>query len=357
MEQKRKSRKTILLIAAGILIVCGGLFYWSTRGNYESTDNAQVDGNIISIRSGVSGYITRICFDDNEIVKKGRLLFTLDTVELQAKADEAGAALEYARADLGIAKNEAVAGFQNSGSYSQSSKAGAQDVASAKANLENARNDYRRAGQLLAIKAVTQEQYEKTQTALRTADAAYSKAINQYKASLSSAGSFLTQAKVKSQQTALKLAVIQQREAELTMARNLLEKARVTAPFNGRVTKRAVQVGQYVSAGQSLCAVIDNEHYWISANFKETQLPRIKTGQKVEIKIDAWKGKNLEGVVESLSGATGARFALIPADNATGNFIKIVQRVPVRIRLNTTGRHMDNDLFPGLSAFVKVNTD
>lgn len=358
MEQKRRSGKTTLLIAAGLLIVCGGgLFYWLTRGNYESTDNAQVDGNIISIRSGVNGYITSICFNDNEIVKKGRLLFTLDTVELQAKADEAEAALEYARADLGIAKNEAVAGFQNSGSYSQSSKAGAQDVASAKANLENARNDYRRTAQLLAIKAVTQEQYEKTQTAFTTANAAYSKAINQYKASLSSAGSSLTQAKVKSQQTALKLAVIQQRQAELTMARNLLEKAKVRAPFSGRVTKRAVQIGQYVSTGQTLCALIDNEHYWISANFKETQLARIKTGQKVEIKIDAWQGKKLEGVVESSSGATGARFALIPADNATGNFIKIVQRVPVRIRLSTTGRQMYNDLFPGLSAFVKVKTD
>lgn len=353
-----KSKKTIMLIIAVMFIACGGgLLYWLKSDSYESTDNAQVDGNIISIRSGLSGYITKIYFEDNQLVRRGQLLFTLDTVELQAKVDDAEAALEYARADLSIAKNEAVAGLQNSGSYSQSSKAGAQDVASAKANLENLKSEYRRTGELLAIRAATQEQFDNVQTALKTAQAGYSKAINQYNASLSSAGSFQTQAKVKSQQTKLKLAVIKQREAELTMATNLLEKARVTAPFNGRVTKRAVQAGQYISVGQTLCALIDNDHYWISANFKETQLNRIKAGQKVEVKIDALSAKILEGIVESSSGATGAKFALIPADNATGNFIKIVQRVSVRIHLDTTEITNRDNLFPGLSAFVKVKTN
>lgn len=353
-----KSKKRILIIVAAILIICGGgLFFWLTGDSYERTDNAQVDGNVLSIRSGLSGYITHIYFKDNERVKKGQLLFTLDTVELRAKVDDAEAALEYAKADLGIAKNEAVAGFQNSGSYSQNSKAEANGVASAKASLENAIKEYRRMGKLFAIKAVTQEQYDNSLLAFRTADAAYSKTVNQYKASLSSAGSIQTQAKVKSQQMNLKLAVIKQREADLTMAENLLNKAWIYAPFSGRVTKRAVQNGQYVSTGQSLCALIDNESYWITANFKETQLQHIRTGQKVEIRIDALPGKGLEGVVESYSGATGAKFALIPADNATGNFVKIVQRVQVRIRLTMTGNNVGDNLFPGLSAFVKVKTN
>lgn len=353
-----KSKKGILIMLAAVLIICvGGLFFWLTGDSYERTDNAQVDGNVMSIRSGLSGYITHIYFKDNETVKKGQLLVTLDTVELRAKVDDAEAALEYAKADLGIAKNEAVAGFQNSGSYNQNTKAEANGVASAKASLENASMEYRRMGKLFAIKAVTQEQYDNSLLAFRTADAAYSKAVNQYKAAISSAGSFKTQAKVKSQQMNLKLALIKQRKADLAMAKNLLNKAWIYAPFNGRITKRAVQNGQYVSTGQSLCALIDNESYWISANFKETQLQHIRTGQKVEVQIDALPGKSLKGIVESYSGATGAKFSLIPADNATGNFVKIVQRVQVRIRLVMTGKNEGDNLFPGLSAFVKVKTN
>lgn len=358
MEHNRKKIRTILLVGASLLVAgAATVLYWLGSGNYETTDNAQIDGNIISVRSGVTSYVSGIYFVDNQIVKKGQLLFTLDTVELKAKADEAEAALEYARADLGVARNEAVAGYQNAGSYNESSKAGSQEVAVAKASLIKSQNEYRRLEQLLAIRAATQEQYENAQTALKNANAAYAKAQSQYRASLSSAESIRTQAKVKSQQASLKLALIRQREAELTLARNDLEKAWIRAPFSGRVTRRAVQGGQYVSAGQALCSVIDTDNCWISANFKETQLFNIKPGQRVEVKIDALPGKRVEGVVESMSGATGAKFALIPADNATGNFIKIVQRVPVRIRLERSDKEPNRGLFPGLSAFVKVKID
>ncbi len=358
MEEKRKKARTILLIGVSVLITgAAAIFYWLRSGGYETTDNAQIDGNIISVRSGVTSYVSGIYFLDDQIVEKGQLLFSLDTVELKAKVEEAEAALDYARADLGIARNEAIAGYQNSGSYIESSKAGAQEVIGAKASLVKSQNEYRRLEQLLAIRAATQEQFENAQTALKNAGAAFAKAQNQYKASLSSAGSIRTQAKVKSQQTNLKLALIRQREAELTLARSNFEKAWIRAPFGGRVTRRAVQSGQYVSAGQALCSVIDTVNYWVSANFKETQLSNIKQGQRVEVKIDALPDRSIAGTVESTSGATGAKFSLIPADNATGNFIKIVQRVPVRIRLDMGSKKADEGLFPGLSAFVKVKID
>ena len=126
------------------------------------------------------------------------------------------------------------------------------------------------------------------------------------------------------------------------------------APCDGTVTKRAVQPGQYVSAGQSLCAVVDDQHLWVSANVKETQLSLIRPGQPVEISVDAYPNLSLTGKVESFGGATGAKFSLMPPDNASGNFVKVVQRVPVRIALNPQGENSQRLLYPGLSAFVKI---
>ena len=149
-------------------------------------------------------------------------------------------------------------------------------------------------------------------------------------------------------------AEIKQREAELILAKKQLSYATVIAPCNGIVSKRAIQQGQYVSSGQSLCVVIDNEHCWVSANFKETQLEKIKIGSEVEIELDAYPDLKLTGKVESYSGATGAKFSLLPADNATGNFIKITQRFPIRISIDNFPKDKATELFPGLSVFVKV---
>ena len=162
------------------------------------------------------------------------------------------------------------------------------------------------------------------------------------------------QSKADQNQIELARAQIKQREAELAVANKQLSYATVLAPCNGIVTKRAIQQGQYVSAGQSLCVVVDNDHFWISANFKETQLQNIKLGSEVTIKLDAFPDLELTGKVESYSGATGAKFSLLPPDNATGNFIKIVQRFPSRISIDNFPKDRASEIFPGLSAFVKV---
>lgn len=149
-------------------------------------------------------------------------------------------------------------------------------------------------------------------------------------------------------------AQIKQREAELTLAKKQLSYATVLAPCNGVVTKRAIQEGQYVTTGQSLCVVIDNENYWITANFKETQLEKMKIGNEVEIELDAYPDLKLTGKVQSYSGATGAKFSLLPPDNSTGNFIKITQRFPLRISIDNFPKEKATEIFPGLSVFVKV---
>ena len=359
MEQEAKKKKSgKLIVIAGLVVVVVGISLFSllSGGSYESTDNAQVDANIVPIRSSVTAYLKKIHFNDNEVVKKGQLLITFDTIELHAKVTEAKAALDNAKANLEIAQSKSLASVENAKASEQTSESGQQGVLSAKANLEKAQNNFDRISNLQKIKGATQEQFENAQTSLQIAKADYSKATTQYQSSISSSDGFKLQAKAEHSQIELARAVIEQRKAELVLVQNQLTHAYITAPCNGVVTKRAVQEGQYVSAGQSLCVVIDNDHLWISANFKETQLSKIKAGQDVDIKIDALSDVRIKGNVESSSGATGAKFALLPPDNATGNFIKIVQRVPVRISLiNTKG--INGQLFPGLSAYVKVKVN
>jgi len=150
-------------------------------------------------------------------------------------------------------------------------------------------------------------------------------------------------------------ALVRQREAELILAQTQLGYATVTAPCDGIVSRRAVETGQYISIAQPMCSVIDNTHLWITANFKETQVSEIHPGQIVDIKIDAYPSIRMKGKVGSYVGATGAKFSLLPPDNSTGNFVKIVQRVPVRIDITSLSESDRKLLFPGLSAFVEVN--
>ncbi len=150
---------------------------------------------------------------------------------------------------------------------------------------------------------------------------------------------------------------VEQCNADLIIARRQLDYAIVKAPCDGIVSKRSVQEGQYISPGQSLCALVDISNLWITANFKETQLKNIKKGQQVKIKVDAYPDLGMEGKVESFSGATGAKYSLLPPDNSTGNFIKIAQRIPVKITIDRIPADRINELFPGMSVFVKVYKD
>lgn len=362
--QKKNWKPFLILGLALVVLAATGAFFWIKSAAYESTDDAQLDGNIYSVRSGITAYLDTIYFQDNQLVKQGDTLFVFDTTALAATVQQAKAALANAKAGLSISDINALESVQLAKASVQTSLSEAQTIASAKARLEKAQNDVYRDEELLKVKAVTQSQYEADQALLKQARAAYEQAIHNEKSAVISSAGHQSQAKAAQRQISAAAAVASQREAELLAVKEQLKHAYVLAPCSGIVTKRSVDEGQYVLAGQSLCAVVDRQHLWVTANFKETQLSKIKPGQQVDISIDAYPDLELKGTVLSYGGATGAKFSLIPPDNATGNFIKVTQRFPLRIKLDDffgsdnkpTGRY-NAVLFPGLSVFVKVKTN
>lgn len=356
--KKKKPGKRTLIIGGLVLVVLivGGISFIA-GGNYESTDNAQLDGNIFSVRAGITGYAKELRFGDNQQVKKGDTLIVFDTDELKAKVKQAQAMLDNANANLLATQNRASAGEENATASQKSAESNEQGISIAKSRLDKAQKDFERINELLKIKGATQEQADNAQSNLQIAKSEYEKAVDQEQSSRATSLGVRAQAKADLNQVDLAKAQISQREADLVLALKQLSYAYVIAPCNGIVTKRSFNEGQYVSVGQSLCAVVDTESHWISANFKETQLKKMKVGDEVEIELDAFPDLKLKGKIESFGGATGAKFSLLPPDNATGNFIKITQRFPLRIAIENFPSDKQNEIFPGLSAFVKVKVD
>lgn len=356
-ETPKKSNKTKLLVVS--VIITGILTYaivaYLNGRRYETTDNAQLDGDLLPVRAGITGYISSIRFKDNEEIKRGDTLIVFNTGELMAEVNRISAELENARLNVTVYKGMAQASLQNADAAVFGSQSDAQSIQSARATYDKSVTDLNRAKQLLAIKAITQTSYEQLQTQADVAKAAYLKAQALQQSSSSSSLGLKTRALTEGKQVAIAQNTILQKQAELDAAAERLHHAFIIAPFDGVITRRNVQTGQFVTAGQALCAIIDHKNLWITANFKETQMDKIKPGQKVDIAVDAYENIKLTGSIDSYGGATGARFALIPPDNATGNFIKITQRLPVRIRLDN--HSVNNQLYPGMSVFVKVKVD
>ncbi|MBS0028968.1 HlyD family secretion protein [Chitinophaga sp. 22321] len=352
---KKKPLRLLIISLIAVAAAGTGIYFLVKSRSFTSTDNAQLDGDIVTIRSSVTAYIDTIRFSDNEPVKKGDTLVLLNTTALQAKVQQAIALLENAEQNLSTSDLKALASSQNASASLQNAASDKQSIAAAAANLEKAGTDLNRTTELLKIKATTQEQYEAAKTTLLLAKADYEKAVNREQSTLTTSIGLQTQARAEHRQISATQALVKQRQAELNLAREELSHAYVTAPFDGFVTKRTIKEGQYISAGQTLCAMIDNQHLWVTANFKETELRKIKTGQPVEITLDAYPDAPFTGHVASFNGATGAKFSLLPPDNATGNFIKITQRFPIRISIDHLTPGKTSSLFPGLSAFVKIN--
>jgi membrane fusion protein, multidrug efflux system len=360
MEPEVKKNKAVRLIAvvAVLIVTIGiGMFYWVKSKSYETTDNAQLDCNIVPIKSVVTAYLKSINFTDNAEVEKGQILFVFDTIEFKAKVDEAKAALIIARAKLLSAQNKASASTENVTAGDLTTESYEQNIISVKASLDKAQSTFNRTSALLKIKAATQEQYETAVTNLAVAKADFAKAISARKSSSSTTMGLKSLAKSDESQINIAEAEVEQCKADLILAQQQLNHAIICAPCNGIISKRAVQEGQYISAGQSLCALVENGNLWVTANLKETQLRTIKIGQEVKIKVDAYSDLDLTGKIESFSGATGAKYSLLPPDNATGNFIKITQRIPVKITINKIPANNNQLLFPGMSVFVKIYTE
>jgi len=348
-EPPRSKRGVILLVVAllGLLGIGWAVKRWSYGRSHESTDNAQVDGHIVPVLAKVGGYVTAVRVADNQAVREGAVLVQIDSAEYAVRLAQAEADLAAAQAASG---GEGQLGQAEAAVQTASSQRAASDaqITAAQANLDKARADLTRMEALAAKQIVSQQQLDAARAAV-DAQAAQLVATQRQAAA---AGATVGNAR----------AGIRLAEARLAAARAARDNAalqlgftRITAPVGGAISRKQVEVGQLVQPGQTLMSVVADTGVWVTANFKETQLAVVRPGRPVELDVDAYPGCTVRGTVESVSAATGARFALLPPDNATGNFTKVVQRIPVRIKV-TQGCGAARPLRPGMSVEAHVET-
>ncbi|MGC2063276.1 MAG: HlyD family secretion protein [Thermodesulfovibrionales bacterium] len=317
-----------LIVIAGIIAV---FFYLRYKSTHITTDDAFIDGNIHTIASKVNGTVKAVLVKANQAVKKGDVLVEIDPADYDVRVKEAQAALNAEKAKLG----EVEARIDASKRQLDDARAKADAIRAVNelqaANLEQAEKDRARAEILLKKEAMPKERYEKAITAHKVA-------LAQVKAATEGLKSFIStveaQKAVIKQAEAAKIAQlssIMQKEAVVETASLNAGYTRLVAPVDGYVTKKSVEMGNQIQAGQPLMAVVSLGDVHVIANYKETQLEKVRVGQKVEIKIDTYPGKKFKGTVDSIMAGTGAVFSLFPAENATGNFVKVVQRIPVKI--------------------------
>ena len=346
MEQnnaQKKPRKLVFPIILGLVLIGAVAFTvkeYVFLQSHEETDDAQVDGDISPIYARVSGYVTDIRFQDNQHVNAGDTLVILDDRDYKIKLDQAVAAQNAA------AKN--VAAFGAAISEARSNIAVQQaNIEQAQVRLWKATQDYERYKNLYDDHAITKAQFDEATADKESAQAALDAAKSQVPV-------IDRRINTSKEQTAATASIIDTRKADVEYAALQLTYTVITAPASGIVSKRNIQLGQLVQAGSPLFSVVHDSVY-ITANFKETQLSDIKDGQKVDIRVDAFDKQVVPGTIESFSGATGAKFSLLPPDNATGNFVKVVQRVPVRIRIDGDSSVLRR-LRPGMSVDETVHT-
>ena len=374
------------VIGVVLLIVLGAAFFFWRSTFVEDTDDAQVDGNLYQISSRIAGQVVKVTVDDNQTVQAGQLLAEIDPTDYQVALDQAQANLasaqaEYAQATVNVPITQVTVGTMVS--TTASDVKGATDViaqaekqveaanarvAEAKANALKAQADVDRYTPLVEKDVISKQQFDAAVAAAAASKAAVAEAEAEALAAqnaVAGARQRLAQAEAQSAQSVKNgpgqvrvqqsrataaAAAIQQAQARVEQARLNLSYTRITAPVAGIVNKKNVEVGANLAAGQDLMTIIPLTDLWVTANFKETQLTHMRAGQKVTIKVNAYGGRKFSGKVTQIGGATGSMLSLFPPENATGNYVKVVQRLPVRIDF-TNLQQEDGDyvLRPGLS--------
>jgi membrane fusion protein, multidrug efflux system len=388
-SRRGKMRKRMLFFAAGIVVLAGAVLLYLHFAAWQSTDDAEIDGYIYPVSSRVSGYVTRVTVDDNQYVEAGTVLVQLDPKDYQVSVANANATLANDRASAAAMTTNvpltsvntssqlstAQAAVQNAEAgliaAQQQSNASQASLQEAIANDLKAQDDVSRYKPLAAKDEIPQQTYtqavdsQKATAAavvsLRASAAAARQAVAQARARLAQAQAQLEYAKTRPQQISVQRSRAAAAEADVEKARAVLDQARlnlgytmIVAPVSGVVGRRTVQPGQYVSPGEQLMTIVplDSQNIWVTANFKETQLTRMRPGQPVKISVDTY-GRTYDGRVLDIAGATGARYSLLPPENATGNYVKVVQRIPVKI-LFDEGQDPKHLLRPGMSVEADV---
>jgi membrane fusion protein, multidrug efflux system len=364
IEQKeviqKKKRKPVFLIILVVLVIGGawfGISKYIHGQHHEETDDAQISADITPVIPRVSGYIKEIKVNDNQYVKRGDTLLILDDRDFVIKLEEAQAALATAQSNLQIAKASTNAARANISSSQASIGTIDAQIDAAKVNVWRTAQDYERYSNLIKDHSVTQQQYEQALAAKQTAEKQLQILQEQKKQASQQTNAVAVQSNATAQQIGAANAVVQQRQVEVDAAKLNLSYTVVTAQQDGLVSKINVQPGQVVQAGQSLFSIVHSGNVWVTANFKETQLNKMRVGQKVIVTADVFKKHEFEATLASFSPATGSTFSLLPPDNATGNFVKTVQRLPVHIDFTNPSDSLVHKLRPGMNVVVDVHLD
>lgn len=324
----QKKKKAFMIV--GAIVVVGlmiGYFYRNYLRAHVTTDDAFIDGNIHTIAAKINGAVKAVYVNDNQAVKKGDLLVEIDPVDYSTRLQEARSALGVERGKLSETEAKIELAKAN--------------LELAKANFKLAETDKLRAERLIKEEVISQEQYDRAMTA-------YAVTTSQVKA----AEEQLRQAET---QRVTQISTIQQKQAGAEIANLNVNYTKIYAPVDGYVTKKSGQVGNQIQPGQPLMAVVALNGIWITANYKETEMGDIRPGQKVKIKVDSYPGKTFTGKVDSIMAGTGVSFSLFPPENATGNYVKVVQRIPIKIVLDE-GTDKDHILRIGMSVVPTVLT-
>ena len=356
MENQKSNKKSIIIV---VLILSGlsyGVFKYIHSLSHETTDDAQIEKNMNPIIPRVMGYVTKVYIKDNDYVKKGDTLFTIDNNDFIVKLEDAKAALIAAQGNYEVSKADIGSALASVSVSDANVQSAGGTIETAKIRLGRATNDFERYNNLYKNHSITKQQYEQALAAKQEAESQLRILQDQQKASSFQKSVIIAKSKVSNKQSEVASANIKRAEAMLEAAKLNLSYTVITAAIDGQVSKIAIQPGQLVQPGQALFYIINNQEAWVIANFKETQLNKMKMGQKVTVKVDAYPDTDFEGEITSFSPATGSKFSLLPPDNATGNFVKTIQRLPVKISLNATNNPEKIKLLrPGMNVDVDVH--
>lgn len=358
MKEKKKTNKKFIIIIATLVIIglaFGGYKYLHSL-SHEETDDAQVQANMNPIIPHVGGYVKKVYVTDNQQVKKGDTLFVIDNRDYIVKERQAEALL--AAAESGVSVSQATIGsFQaNTSAVSAQVISAGGNIETAKTRLWRATNDFERYENLYKNHSITTQQYEQALAAKQEAEQQVHILESQQKAIQSQHSAAEQQTTTSKKQVSVAEANVLSAKAQLEAARLNIAYTYVTAPIDGQLSNVPLQAGQFVQPGQSLFYIVDTLDKWVVANFKETQLKKMEVGQKVTIVTDAYPDLHFEAIIQAFSPATGSRFSLLPPDNATGNFVKTIQRLPVKINFTSNNDYTNlQKLRSGMNVLVDVH--
>jgi membrane fusion protein (multidrug efflux system) len=360
-EQAAPKKRNYTFPVILILLVVGGGWFGISKYihslHHEETDDAQVEANISPVIPRISGYVTEVRVKDNQVVKKGDTLLILDDRDMKLKVEQTEAALATSQSNLEAMRANAGAAHANIATTQASVSTIDAQIETAKVNVWRTSEDFKRFENLIKDHSITQQQYEQALAAKQTAEKQLQVLQEQKGQASRQVNAVSSQSNATASQVGVAAAAIKEKQVAVDDAKLNLSYTVVTASSDGKISKVNVREGQFVNAGAALFSIVQGDDVWIVANFKETQVGKIREGQKVIVEVDAFPGHEFEAKVGSFSPATGARFALLPPDNASGNFVKVVQRLPVRIEFTNASDSLIHLLRAGLNVDVDIHLD